>query len=117
MEAVKPTGLYAKTESLEDAIAAVIDERQNQDEKWGPAPDNFLDRPDGTSLDDSWAAAWAKARTDAAAKAGELTWRLILAEEAAEAFAEVEPELLRAELIQVAAVAVAWAETIDARTT
>jgi hypothetical protein len=35
----------------------------------------------------------------------------------AEALAEDDPTLLRAELIQVAAVAVAWVEAIDRRTT
>lgn len=46
--------------------------------------------------------------------AGEGTWRDVLAEEVFEAFAEDEPNSLRAELVQVAAVAVAWIEAIDA---
>jgi hypothetical protein len=57
----------------------------------------------------------AKAMTDAAAEAGVVTWRDILHEEVCEAFAETDPEALRAELVQVAAVAVKWVEAIDRR--
>lgn len=46
---------------------------------------------------------------------GIVTFRDILACEVAEAFAEEDPARLRAELIQVAAVAVQWVEAIDAR--
>lgn len=41
------------------------------------------------------------------------SWRDILHEEVQEAFAEHEPAALRTELIQVAAVALAWVENID----
>lgn len=44
-----------------------------------------------------------------------LTWRAILAEEVAEAFAETDHERLREELVQVAAVAVQWIEALDRR--
>lgn len=50
-----------------------------------------------------------------AAKQGKTTWLGIALEEIAEAFAETDPIKLRAELIQVAAVAVAWVEHIDRR--
>lgn len=63
-------------------------------------------------------AEWAKARTDAAAQRGgdgTVTFEHILTEEWAEAMAESDPSALRAELIQVAAVAVQWIEAIDAR--
>lgn len=50
-----------------------------------------------------------------AAAAQRVTFRDILLEEVAEAFAEDDPEKLRAELVQVAAVAVQWVEAIDAR--
>ena len=39
----------------------------------------------------------------------------ILAEEVAEVYAESDPDRLRAELIQVAAVCVQWIEAIDGR--
>ena len=47
--------------------------------------------------------------------AGEGTWEHILTEEWAEALACDDPEALRHELVQVAAVAVAWIEAIDRR--
>lgn len=50
-----------------------------------------------------------------AAEHGGLTWRHILAEEMFEALAESDPAKLRAELVQVAAVAVQWVEAIDRR--
>ena len=46
---------------------------------------------------------------------GKPTWVHLLREELAEAFAETDPIRLREELIQVAALAVSWAEKIDAR--
>lgn len=42
-----------------------------------------------------------------------LTWADVLSEEFFEAMAEEDPAKLRAELVQVAAVAVAWIEAID----
>lgn len=49
-------------------------------------------------------------------KAGPVTWAAILAEEVGEALQEDDPVKLRAELVQVAAVACAWVEAIDRRT-
>jgi hypothetical protein len=43
------------------------------------------------------------------------TWRHILAEEVAEAFAESDPDLLKSELIQVIAVAKQWIMAIERR--
>lgn len=53
--------------------------------------------------------------TDVAAAQGNVTWADILLEEVFEALAEDDSERLRVELIQVAAVAVQWAEAIDRR--
>lgn len=47
---------------------------------------------------------------------GEGTWAHILTEEYREALAEDAPDALRAELIQVAAVAALWVAAIDRRT-
>jgi hypothetical protein len=62
---------------------------------------------------------WAKARCKAASQNeggdGSITFEHILTEEWAEAIAESDPRALRAELVQVAAVAVQWIEAIDAR--
>lgn len=63
-------------------------------------------------------ARWAKARTDAAAQRGgdgSVTFEHILTEEWAEAMAESDETALRAELVQVAAVAVQWIEALDTR--
>jgi hypothetical protein len=71
--------------------------------------------PDGTHLPgDRLAELLARARMDTAVRLQRPTWRLVLAEEVAEAFAETDPARLREELIQVAATAVRWVEAIDA---
>lgn len=73
--------------------------------------------PDGTGGDVlATLSDGARTRCDRAFAAGRGTWRHILAEEVAEAFAESDPALLRAELVQVAAVATAWCEALDRRT-
>jgi hypothetical protein len=46
---------------------------------------------------------------------GKPTWRHLVLEEVAESFQEDNPARLRAELLQVAALAVSWIEKIDAR--
>jgi hypothetical protein len=79
-----------------------------------------LDRYDGYCASASNLAAWAKARCKAASQNeggdGSITFQHILTEEWAEAIAEDDPAKLRAELVQVAAVAVQWIEAIDRRT-
>ncbi|MEU0571327.1 hypothetical protein ABZ297_38850 [Nonomuraea sp. NPDC005983] len=101
--------------SLAGALAEVAAERRAQDRRWG-----IQDVPDGTGA--SWAggdgadaAEQARREVGEAAARGELTWRHILHEEVLEAFAEDDPELLRAELVQVAAVAVKWVQALDRR--
>lgn len=93
---------------------AVLDEirveRERQDEKWGEQ-----NHPDGTNLkNDGWRT-HAREQCQRAAAEGRVTWAHILQEEFVEALAEVGPAKLRAELIQVAAVAVAWIEALDRR--
>lgn len=91
-------------------LAEVATERARQDEKWGEQ-----NHPNGTGPTMSRLNAADRARKDCdrAAQNGTVTWRHILTEEMAEAYAESDAETLRAELIQVAAVAVAWVEAID----
>ncbi len=55
----------------------------------------------------------AKARTDERAADGTVEWLDILMEEVCEAAAEDDHVTLRAELVQVAAVALSWVEDID----
>lgn len=93
-------------------------ERRRQDEKWGALSEKDFKLPDGTGQEgDAQAAADMKAACDANHKAGVGTWRDILEEEVAEAFAESDVSKLRAELVQVAAVASKWIESIDQRRT
>lgn len=92
-------------------LGEVGDERIRQRERYGQQR-----HPDGTGLPgDQFACVRAQVACDRATDERRLTWRHILEEEVCEAFAETDPELLRAELIQVAAVAVQWIEALDAR--
>ena len=92
-------------------LTEVSAERARQDAKWGEQ-----NHPDGTGGPSSEEMVrLAKARCDQAARDGGLTYEMILTEEFYEALAEIDPEKLRTELIQVAAVAVAWIECIDRR--
>lgn len=102
--------------SLRRVFAEIADERVRQDAKWGEQ-----NHPDGTgrhyglSAVPELAADFARQRCDAAFERGSGTWEHILYEEFCEAMAEDDPELLRAELLQVAAVAVHWIEALDQR--
>ena len=94
-----PTGL----------LTEVAAERASQDARWGEQ-----NHPNGTgTLADKLAATRARNVCNRNAELGTVTWAHILREECFEALAESDPSLLRAELVQVAAVATAWAEAID----
>lgn len=97
------------TPETPQVLADVTDERVRQVIKWG-----MQSLPDGTSTE-TWdnMAMEAKQTVDERAAAGTLTWVEVLDEEVLEAYAETDPVRLRAELIQVAAVAISWAEDID----
>ncbi|GIH77758.1 hypothetical protein Plo01_41870 [Planobispora longispora] len=96
--------------SLARVLAEIGAERAAQDARWG-----IQDIPDGTGPEGTADAERAKEETGAAFADGTLTWRHILIEEVLEAFAEDDPEALRTELIQVAAVAAKWAQALDRR--
>ncbi|MGW5259646.1 hypothetical protein ACWEQG_01645 [Microbispora sp. NPDC004025] len=98
---------------LDGPLAEVRAERARQDAQWGEQ-----NHPDGThDCQDTRAYAdMAREWCQSAAEAGQVTWQNILNEEVAELFAEEDPAKLRTELIQVAAVALAWVEAIDRRT-
>lgn len=114
-------------------IEEILAERARQTEKWGVQV-----HPDGTGRERRHlgdfphaGSAWGIASitnatalqlsviatevTDTAALNGNVTWTDILLEEVFEALAEDDPARLRAELIQVAAVAAQWVEAIDSR--
>ena len=97
--------------SAEGVAAQVAAELVRQHEKWGEQ-----NHPDGTSAVE-WVptANMARAVCNSAASRGQVTWLAILCEEVYEAFAETEPDALRAELVQVAAVAQQWIAAIDRR--
>ncbi len=84
-------------------------ERLRQNEKWG-----VQDHPSGTGGDqDVDLAERYRQSCEVAHASGMGTWKHILREEVYEAFAEADPMALRKELVQVAAVAVAWVEALD----
>lgn len=97
-------------------LAEVYAERCRQDAKWGEQ-----NHPDGTGPNLVWAytgpaayvADTAKSECQRLSDEGLVTYADIFLEEVAEAFAESDPNKLRTELIQCAAVAVAWVEKID----
>ena len=92
-------------------LQEVLAERIRQDERWG-----VQSHPDGTGMNyQRHLAEEERAACEAAFRSGRGTWRHVMAEEIAEANAEKDPAKLRAELLQVAAVAVAWVEAIDRR--
>lgn len=93
------------------AVQDVTRELEAQDKRWGRQ-----EHEDGTGSD-FWqrAADDAKLECEAARARGEMTYLHVLNEEVCEAFAESDQEKLRAELVQVAAVAVQWIESIDRR--
>jgi hypothetical protein len=97
-----------RTKAVLKEVAA---ERGRQQETWGEQ-----NHPDGTGTTSlRGAGGLSRERCDAAFAEGNGTWEHILTEEVYEAFAEQDPAALRAELVQVAAVAVAWIEAIDRR--
>lgn len=92
-------------------LKEIYKERLRQEEKWGEQ-----NHPDGTKEKWSEVADGMKAVCEIKAEKGELTWHDILEEEIWEAYGETDPALLRAELIQSAAVLVNWIGAIDRRT-
>jgi hypothetical protein len=93
-------------------LAEVQAERERQDAKWGEQ-----NHPDGTgNRSQQDRAEFARRWCESAFESGYGTWADVLTEEVAEAEAERDPARLRAELIQVAAVACAWIAAIDRRT-
>jgi hypothetical protein len=92
-------------------LAEIGAERARQDQKFGEQ-----NHRNGTGMPVyRYAANRYRAATNRAAAAGDVSWRDILLEELFEALAESDPAKLRAELLQIAAVAAAWIEAIDRR--
>ena len=105
-ERTRQTAKHGDQSHLPDGSGATL---------WMSMDDDYI-RRHGIRRDNL--AAWAKSRTDAASQSqgdGSITFEHILTEEWAEAIAESDPDALRAELVQVAAVAVQWIEALDLR--
>lgn len=98
-------------DSMVVALTDVLNERVRQQDKWGEQ-----NHEDGTgNLCFVSEADFRRARCESAFADGVGTWTDILLEEVWEALAERDPEKLREELVQVAAVAVSWVEALDRR--
>lgn len=124
-------GIPGATSHMAAVVANVVEERVAQEAKWGQQnhpngtggetgiePFGYADaadladwlakpEPDGTVAD------FMRHRCEVMFSQGSGTYEAILTEEWGEAVSEPDPAKLRAELIQVAAVAIAWAEKID----
>lgn len=102
---------YVQPAARAKALAAIHDERDRQETLWGQQ-----NLRDGTgSVQDQDAAKLQRGKTSRLARTGALTYRDVLEEEVKEAFAERDSGALQEELIQVAAVCVAWIECIKRR--
>ncbi len=89
----------------------IVEERERQHKKFGEQ--NWNDGTGGQIA--RMMADTARERCDAAFKDGKGVWKDILTEEFREAMAESDPVKLREELVQCAAVCVAWVAAIDRR--
>jgi len=100
------------TQTPEQTISQeVLNERTRQDSLWGEQ-----NHPDGTGAPEDIALAnLSRARYERASEYGQLTWKHVLDEEVGEVFQETDPAKIREELVQVAAVAMAWVAAIDRR--
>lgn len=102
-----------QADAIGRVLADVHEERIRQLRKWGVQ--RRADDTGGATLQGEAEQAKRTCQAMEEHVKGGAGWRLVLAEEAAEAFAEREPAPLRAELIQTAAVCVAWVEDLDSR--
>ena len=116
------TAMMRKISPTAGALMEVSGERGAQDLKWGPQnhPDVAYDAPIEAIayLLGIPTADVARDNCDATFHAGRPSWAHVLVEEvseAVEAGCESDPAHLREELVQCAAVCVAWIEAIDRR--
>lgn len=96
----------------EKIYSEIDNERQRQDTKWGEQNHPILN-PLKRMVNNKKAADWFRHGCDKAAKDGTISFQHILLEEVYEVFAEDDSAKQRAELIQVAAVAIQMIERID----
>lgn len=99
------------TKEQYEIVIRILKERDRQDIKWGA--NRRL--PDGINGDLMPMAEAAKKLVDIKTGEGQETWVEILFEEFMESSTETDPDRLELELIQVAAVAMAWVEDLTRR--
>lgn len=101
------------TASWPQLLAQINGERLKQIQKWG----RHQSHEDGTgpTYENTRRLESARAQDAFERTTGHLTWRAILDEEVCEAFVERDPDKLRRELLQVAAVCMSWIRDIDRR--
>lgn len=98
----------------DDVLVDIARERQRQRDKWGIQTHPDTSETPTLVIDELEA----KMLRLEAQQVGLLSWTHILGEEVAEAISEAmagRPDLLREELVQVAAVCCAWVEALDRR--
>lgn len=108
------------TPTTQPVLNEVLAERVRQDEKWGEQNwPSFPEWATKASTRANWfgvpTEANAKLVTETRFRRREGTYADIFVEEVAEAIGALDEDHLREELVQVAAVAVAWIEAIDRR--
>lgn len=96
-------------------LEEIVDERGRQDEKFGADRDLPMHAPTSRPLTYLARERFWKRENDTRVREGRLAWDGVLLEEVYEALAERDPARQRAELVQVAAVAVAAIEALDRR--
>ena len=122
-----PLPSHPQTHRLRSMRAALVDvagERQRQEVKWGeqnhpdfsPALDHVVSPVERSHFYSLPSATLARIRCQYKAELGDLAYMDILLEEVCELLEAKDKAELRTELIQVAAVAVDWAEKIDRET-
>lgn len=92
-----------------NVLLEVALERTSQDAKWGEQNhDSGCGEKAYGYMRDCYREIY-----ETSAVLGRVTWADVMLEEVYEALSEEDPKKLRAELLQVAAVAVAWVECLD----
>lgn len=110
-----PGSIESKPTDIGYSVDEIQAEMRRQVAKWG-IQNHVSFTPDGVLTKYEWWAAKAKAFCDQKADGGTVSWLDIFLEEVFEAAEEAEKgdiAKLRMELVQVAAVATSWIESID----
>jgi hypothetical protein len=111
--AVPPTSFEVENTTIVMVLNDVMVERRRQIAKWGVQHRD--DDTGGGTLRIAADRARAVCQAEEKHVPGGAGWRAVLGEEVAEAFAESDEAALEKELVQVAAVAVAWIEDLRSR--